>query len=351
MKPHTLNLKRRDLLLAASAAGGAALLGAPAFVRAQETKVKFILDWRMEGGAAPWLYTLEKGYFKQEGLDVTIDAGAGSAAAIQRLASGAYDISFGDFNSIIEFTSNNMADPNARIQGVYVVYENSPATVFTLKKNGIAKPKDLEGKKLGAPVFDGGRKAFPVFAKANGIDLSKISWTSMDPPLRETMLVRGEVDAITGFYFSGLISLLARGAKEEDIVSMIYANHGAQMYGSTIMSTPKYIKENPKVIAGFVKAFNRGLKETLAKPQEAISFVKKRDALIDETLELRRLKLILDNFVMTPGVKTAGLGNIDPARFEKFVATVTDGLGLKTPVPAGSLFTAEFLPPAADRKV
>jgi NitT/TauT family transport system substrate-binding protein len=347
----TVKSTRRSLIKAGACLGGAAMLGAPAVVLAQETKLRFILDWRMEGGAAPWLYTLEKGYFKNEGLDVTIDAGSGSSAAIQRVASGAYEIGFGDFNSIIEFMSNNAADPNARVQGVYVVYEQSPAAVFALKKSGIVKPKDLEGKKLGAPVFDGGRKAFPIFAKANGIDLAKINWTSMDAALRETMLVRGEVDAITGFYFSGLMSLLARGAKEEDIVSMRYMDHNARMYGSTIITTPKFAQANSKAVAGFVKAFNRGLKETLAKPQEALAFVKKRDALIDEALELRRWKLIADNFVLTPETKKSGLGDVDKARFATNVAQVVDALGLKTPVDPATVFTAQFLPAAAERKV
>ncbi len=346
-----LSVKRRSLIQSGLALSGAALIGVPSLVRAQETKLKFILDWRIEGGAAPWLYTLEKGYFKNEGLDVTIDAGSGSSAAIQRVASGAYEIGFGDFNSTIEFLSNNAADPNARVQGVYVVYEQSPATVFALKKSGIAKPKDLEGKKLGAPVFDAGRKAFPIFAKANGIDLAKINWTSMDAALRETMLARGEVDAITGFYFSGLLSLIGRGVKEEDIVTMRYMDHNAPMYGSTIITTPKFAAANPKAVAGFVRAFNRGLKESLAKPEEATSFVKKRDGLIDEALELRRLKLILNNFVATPGVKKNGLGDVDKTLFANNVAQVLEALGLKTPVDANTVFTAQFLPAAAERKV
>ena len=67
-----------------------------------------------------------------------------------------------------------------------MVYNNTPASVMALRKSGITKPADLTGKKLGAPVFDAGRRAFPIFAKANNI--GAVTWTAMDPTLRETML-------------------------------------------------------------------------------------------------------------------------------------------------------------------
>ncbi len=337
---------RRDALK--TAAAGSALVLAPA-LRAQEVAVKFTLDWRFEGPSAPFLMALEKGYFKAEKLNVTIDSGAGSPAAIQRVATGGYDMSFGDFSSLTEFYGNNPGIPGPA--AVYVVYERSPATVFALKGKGIAKPGDLVGKKLGAPVFDGGRKAFPIFAKANGIDPTKVQWTSMEPALRETMLVRGDVDAITGFYFTGMLSLIARGAKEEDIVAMQYKDHGVNLYGSGILASSEMIVKRPDVVRGFVKAFNRALKETIAKPEEAITFVKKRDGLINEQLELRRLKLCLDNFINTPAVKANGLGSLDRARLAETTKLVVSAFGLKSPVDPSVLFNPLFLPPAADRKI
>jgi NitT/TauT family transport system substrate-binding protein len=342
---HRRQFTRRDVLKSASA--GAAVIAAPSLALAQETSIRFTLDWRFEGPSAPFLMALEKGYFKAEKLNVTIDAGAGSPAAIQRVATGGYDMGFGDFGSLTEFYANNpgIAGPAA----VYVVYERSPAAVFTLKGKGISKPADLMGKKLGAPVFDAGRKSFPIFAKANGIDLSKIQWTSMEPALRETMLVRGDVDAVTGFYFTGLLSLIARGAKEEDIVAMQYKDYGVNLYGNALLASSEMLAKRPEAIKGFTRAFNRALKETVAKPQEAIGFVKKRDGLINEALELRRLKLCLDNFVATPEVKKNGLGTLDRTRLADTTRLVVEAFGLKNPVNATVMFNPLFIPPAAER--
>jgi NitT/TauT family transport system substrate-binding protein len=199
-----------------------------------QTPIKFQLDWRFEGPAALFLASTAKGYYKAAGLDVTIDAGNGSGGTVTRVASGTYDMGFADLAALMEFHANNPDAPNKPV-AVMMVYNNTPAAVLALKKSGITKPADLNGKKLGAPGFDAGRKAFPIFAKANNI--SGVQWTSMDPPLRETMLVRGDIEAITGFSFTSLLNLEARGVKTEDIVVLPYPAHGVKLYGNVIIAS------------------------------------------------------------------------------------------------------------------
>jgi NitT/TauT family transport system substrate-binding protein len=150
-------------------------------------QIKFQLDWRFEGPPrCSW--PAAKGYFKAAKLDVTIDAGNGSGGTVTRVASGTYDMGFADLAALMEFHANNPDAPNKPV-AVMMVYNNTPAAVLALKKSGIKTPADLNGKKLGAPVFDAGRRAFPIFAKANGIS-NACSGPAMDPPLRETMLAK-----------------------------------------------------------------------------------------------------------------------------------------------------------------
>ncbi|MFM7704582.1 MAG: ABC transporter substrate-binding protein, partial [Rubrivivax sp.] len=263
-------LTRRALLSAT-----VALLAAPAFA---QTPIKFQLDWRFEGPAALFLASTAKGHYKAAGLDVTIDAGNGSGGTVTRVASGTYDMGFADLAALMEFHANNPDAPNKPV-AVMMVYNNTPAAVLTLKKNNIKVPADLNGRKLGAPVFDAGRRGFPIFQKANGI--GSVAWTSMDPPLRETMLVRGDIDAITGFSFTSLLNLEARGVKTEDIVVMPYADHGVRLYGNVIIASPKLMRENPAAVKAFLSAFAKGAKEVMANPDPAIDYVKARDGIID----------------------------------------------------------------------
>jgi NitT/TauT family transport system substrate-binding protein len=317
---------------------------------AQETKVKFQLDWRFEGPAALFLVAKSKGYFAQEKLDVTIDAGNGSGNAVNRVASGSYDMGFADLAALMEFTANNPTAPSKPV-GVMMVYNDTPAAVLALKKSGIKSPADLTGKKLGAPVFDAGRRAFPIFAKANQLDAAKANWISMDPPLRETMLVRGDVDAITGFTFTSLLNLNARGIKDEDLVVMPLPQYGVKLYGNAIIASDAFVKQKPEAIKGFLRAFAKAAKDVMANPEEAIKSVKERDGLIDEKLELRRLKLAIGSSIATANAKAEGFGQVSAPRMSLMASQVSDAYNTKTRVDPNAVWNASFLPNKSELNV
>jgi len=335
------SLTRRTLL-------AAALLATPLLALAQTTPIKFQLDWRFEGPAALFLASSAKGYYKDAKLDVTIDAGNGSGGTVTRVASGTYDMGFADLAALMEFHANNPDAANKPV-AVMMVYNNTPAAVLTLKKNGITKPADLNGKKLGAPVFDAGRRGFPIFAKANGI--SGVQWTSMDPPLRETMLVRGDIDAITGFSFTSLLNLEARGVKTEDIVVLPYPSYGVKLYGNVIIASPKLMKENPAAVKAFLSAFLKGAKEVMVKPDEAIDYVKARDGIIDVALEKRRLRMAIDSVVISPDARSEGFGQVVPGRLALMASQVSDAFATKTRVDPGAVWTDAFLPSKAELNI
>ena len=317
---------------------------------AQDTKINFQLDWRFEGPASLFLLAKAKGYFAQEKLDVTIDVGNGSGNTVNRVASGTYQLGFADVAALIEFIGNNPTAPNKPV-AVMMVYDATPAAIFSLKKSGITKPSDLVGKKLGAPVFDAGRRAFPIFAKSTGIDASKVAWTSMDPPLRETMLVRGDVDAITGFYFTSLLNLNARGVKDQDIDVMMYPKHGVALYGNAIIASQELVKEKPEAIRAFLRAFTKATRDVLADPDASIRYVKERDALIDEALEKRRLRLAIDSVIATPSAKAEGFGGANPQRLGQMLFQVLSAFDIKNPVKPEQVFNASFLPPKSERMI
>ncbi len=338
-------MNKRNFLHSAVALAGLITLGS---AQAQTTPIKFQLDWRFEGPSALFLAPVAKGYFKDAKLDVTVDAGNGSGAAVTRVASGTYDLGFADLAALMEFHANNPDAPNKPV-AVMVVYNNTPASVMALKKSGIAKAADLTGKKMGAPVFDAGRRAFPIFQKANGI--GNVNWTAMDPPLRETMLARGDVDAITGFTFTSLLNLEARGVKIEDVVVLPYAENGVRLYGNVIIAHPKILKENPAAVKAFLSAFAKGAKEVLAKPEASIEFVKARDGIINTDLETRRLKLAIDTVINSPDARAEGFGQINPGRLSLMASQVSDAFNTKTRVNPDAVWNGSFLPAKAELNI
>ncbi|MGE8319184.1 MAG: ABC transporter substrate-binding protein [Comamonas sp.] len=306
--------------------------------------LKFQLDWRFEGPAAFFVHPEQKGYFKEAGLNVSVEAASG-AGAIQRVASGTHDLGFADLAALMEFHANN---PDAPIKpvAIMVIYNTTPASVMALKKSGITKAADLTGRKLGAPIFDAGRRSFPLFAQANGV--GDVQWSTMDPPLRETMLARGDLDAVTGYTFTSLLNLEARGIPREDVVVLPYATHGVQLYGNVIIASPRLIAEKPEAVRAFLRAFARGMKEAVAQPEAAIASMKAKDGLVNVPLEVKRLKLTIETAVDSAGARAEGFGRLRPERLQKMAEQVAKAYATKNPIPAAAVWNGSFLPGAAE---
>jgi NitT/TauT family transport system substrate-binding protein len=313
-----------------------------------QTHIAFTLDWKFQGPTAAFLVADAKGYFAEEGLSVTIDSGNGSAGAMTRVASGAYQMGFADINALVEFDVQN---PDQGVKGVMMVYDAAPFSLWTLKSSGIATPADIVGRTLGAPVFDASYKLFPAFAAAVGIDPAAVPRINMDPPLRETMLVQGQVDIISGHYFSSLLDLKSKGVAEEDLVHFLYADYGLDFYGNAVIASDAFIAENPEAVAAFLRAFLRGFKDVVADTEGAIETVYERDPLIDKTVESDRLALALEVNILTDWVEANGFGDIDPARMARAIDQLAAAYALPSKPAVEDIWTSAFLPPAAERKL
>jgi NitT/TauT family transport system substrate-binding protein len=331
-----------------SAAFIAALLLSGAALAQKTTPVRFALDWRFEGPAAPYFVAIDKGYYKAEGLDVTIDPGSGSVEGINRVASGAYDVGFADINILVKYRDNPR---NLPVKMVMMVYDTPAFSIVTLKKTGIAKPKDLEGRILGAPAGDGAWAQWPIFVQANKIDAAKVKVDNIGFPVREPMLAQGKVDAITGFWFSSYMNLKAQGIPDNEIVVLHMRDWGLDLYGNGIIANPDFMRFNPKAVQGFVRGTIKGIQETLRDPDGAIDSVMKRNQIAKRDVELERLKLSLQRNFVSPDVKKNGVGAVDMKRLERSIEQIGLTFQYTNKPKPGDIFTAQYLPAKEQRLV
>ncbi|MDR6104724.1 NitT/TauT family transport system substrate-binding protein [Agrobacterium larrymoorei] len=312
-----------------------------------DTPIKFTLDWKFEGPSAGFLLALDKGYFKAEGLDVTIDSGNGSVEAIPRVATGAYQMGFGDINSVMKFLDE---DPSQKVKAVYMVYERPTFAVVGRKSLGVTEdPKSLEGKKLGAPPPDGAFAQWKAFKEVAKIDDSKITIQSIGFPVREPMLAKGDVDAVFGFAFSVILNLKAQGISDDDIATILMAEHGLNLYGNSVLVNTDFAKENPQAVKGFLKALAKGFADAVKNPEEGVAAVLKRNETLNPDIELQRLNMANSMNIKTPYVIENGMGGVDQARLAASMETLKISIGLKGNVKAEQVFDASYLPPKEER--
>jgi len=192
-----MRISRRSLLKSSAAAGLVSATGLPLSAMAQDpTKISMILNWRYQGPQAWFFLAQDKGYFAEYGLEVQMDQGNGSGAAVGAVASGSYDTGFGDVNALIQLAATN---PDEAPICVYQMYNKPPFTVAVLSSSDIETAEDLQGKLLGGSANDGALKLWPAFTSVAGLDTSGVEITNFAPNLREQMLKGGQVDGVFGY--------------------------------------------------------------------------------------------------------------------------------------------------------
>jgi NitT/TauT family transport system substrate-binding protein len=332
----TSSASRRTFLRGAAAAGVVTAAGSrtrPA--RAATEKILFQLDWIPFGRHAPFYAALEKGFYADNGLDVSIAQGRGTIQGIRTLVAGQSQFIFQDIGVMLSVR----AKEGAKIKALACMYQKTPHTLFYIKGPNITKPKDIEGKKIAFSPGDSPKLMFPAFAKANGIDESKISWLSVDPNSKNAVLLNHQTEGMVTYLFT--LPVLQKAAQAGDQVgTFVYGDYGADFYSNGIGALEDYIRTKPDVTRNFVQATMAGVKFTLENPKEAIAMLKKHQPQLDDEVAVQEIAILKNLIMASPGKK---LGAMTREKMQETQDLMVRYLDIKTQVPVDEAFSNDFL--------
>jgi len=309
------------------------VFGAGTGLAAAADKVTFVTDFGFNGRHAYYFVALEKGYYAKQNLDVNIVRGQGSADAVKQVAAGSAQIGFADAAAVILARGNDQIPTKL----VAIVYAKPPHAVYVLKDSGIAKPKDLEGKKLADTAFSAVPKLFAAYAKAAGIDAAKVTWLVASSDTLPAMLTTGRADGIGQFTVGE--PLLAKAAAPKQVLALSYADAGLDLYSNGIIASDNIIKSNPDMVRRFVAATMQGLKDAIANPKEAGEIMHKHHRAVDADIAAGETKIV-GTLTDQPGLP---LGALDPARVQKAIEIVSGAFTLKNPVKPDDVYAPGFV--------
>ncbi|OSZ76342.1 ABC transporter substrate-binding protein [Hydrogenophaga sp. IBVHS1] len=338
---------QRRLFLTTSAAAVSALTAPAVWSQSTPklTPIKFTLDFRITGQTSPFFLAQQRGYYKDEGLDVSIDVGSGSVASITRIASGVYQMGLGDISSLVEFQASQIGTP--LVQAVYQYYNRAPFAIIGRKDRGITTDfRSLEGKKIAAAAVESTRRAWPMVARKLRVKDDYFQWSTTDFASRDNVVVRGDVDGATYFHDSA-VSLFAR-MKLDDLSILQYTQAGVNLYGNAILASNAMVTQNPTAVAGFLRATNRAIRESMADPAAAIAATKLREPILNEAVELERWR-ITRQYIAAADTRSHGVGDVLKRTLEQQVDEVVEVFGLKTRPGVEGVFNRAMLPPLSER--
>ena len=303
------------------------------------TDVTFSLDFIVLGRHAPFYVAIEKGYFKEENLNVNIIAAKGTAQAIQNVESGLAQIAFTDVASLVVARASG-----STVKVVSVIYQKAPFCFFSLDPGAnVTKLSQFEGLRVGSNSGSYISNIAKAMMRKEGLDPNKLTVESIEPSARIAMLATRKIPAIDFFIMTK--PAMERAVKDAKVTTFLFADHGLDLYSNGIGAKESYLKENPEVVKAFVRATLRGYQYALKHPVEAAELIQKHAKALNNQITVEELKIVED-LTVTPDVKKNGIGSFTAARMESSVAWMAENGGFpkeKAPKPQ-DVYATGFMP-------
>jgi len=298
-------------------------------------KVTFRLDTSYLPKHGIFFVALDKGFYREAGLDVTITPGTGSMGTVQTVAAGRDAFGFADAGTMILGRAQG-----AMVRSIGMIHAKSPFSVITLKKYNIKTPKELEGKSIASEPAGSSFIMLPIFFKLAGVDGSKVKVIPTDPTSKVPGLLAGRFDAVGSYLVSDPPVIVANG---EEPVVFAYSDYGFKMYSNGLIATDKLIKEDPGLVRRFVQATFKGIKYANDHPDEAAAILVKNVPEINIQAAKIGVELAC-KILWTDEAVANGIGYMTKEMWEVTQRNMVDYMGLKQPFPVEELYTNAFLP-------
>ncbi len=299
------------------------------------TKMNFQLNWKITGDHAPYYVATKKGWFEEEGLEVNILLGQGSAYTVQAVDTGKAEIGISDAPVPIKGRTQG-----AKVKIVGIIFDKHPNCMFFWKDSGIKKPQDIVGKTVAVPAADGHYVMWPAFAKQIGVDPASVKFVNIEPTAKPAALATKRADVVFELYTGK--PFMEKAVPPDQLGTILWSDYGFNAYAHSYITRDEVIQKNPEVLRKFLKAAYRGWDFTLKNPEEAIKILAEYQP-INQTDLLANLKLVME-FFKTDRYRKFGIGYIDPARMKDTIDTVGNYMGVKIDFKPEEAYSSQFLP-------
>jgi NitT/TauT family transport system substrate-binding protein len=298
-------------------------------------KIDYATSFGNFGRDAYVYVAIEKGYFAQANLDVSVTSGPGSVDNMKFVAAGRLDYAPVDIGALVVTRANE----GVPVRTISVVHQNTMSAILSLQESNIRRPADLVGKTLADSPASTVRVLFPLYARKAGIDPNQVRWRDAAPPALPALLAAKQVDGIGQFVVG---RPLVATAAQKPVAALRYSDFLPGLLGIGIIASDEKIRSNPGEVRRFTRAINRGLKYAIDNPNDAARILKKYQPLVNEQVAAQELR-IMKFFVETQGARKYGIGYIDPQKMKATTSVVASGFRLGSKISYRDIYAGGFV--------
>ena len=302
-------------------------------------KLKFRLDWKGGGQHALFYLGRQRGYFRDEGVDLEIYSGTGTSDSVKQVGIRAVDCALADALVVVQ-----AAEQRVPIKSVAAYYQTNPIVVISPKDKPIIEPRQLLGIKLGSKKGSATYQGLIALLTANNIRLEDL--TLVDIGFGVAPLLVRQVDAMMGFATSEPVQAESKGMP---VHLMPISDYGVDTYGLTLICNSTSMEQSPALVKAFLRAIRRSMQATIKDPGAGIDAVVREVEAADAVLEGKTLSRAM-TFWSNSETDAYGLGWQTQERWQRTIE-VTRKLGLlEKPLRPDQVFTNAFLDSANAKK-
>jgi NitT/TauT family transport system substrate-binding protein len=319
-------------------------------MQSPKASYRVLLNTSLSGPVAFFLLAQDKGYFRDQGIDVQFAGGPGAAAMVPMVRDGAYDIGYGDISALIERIARSA--PGTGPVAIFTTFNVVPFTIAVDARGPIRRPQDLVGKRIVGHASDAALLTFDLYAQAAGFDIRRVhvdgSMGGMGSAVRDMLSGQG-ADGVFGFVNTLIASAAPYGVEPASLRFLNWSDVLPEMYGNTLFVTREAFQRDRAVMAGLVRAVNQGLVDTAQNPASAIETLSRHSPGIDKAVNLRRLQGTLAIEMAHPEGRHLGIGDMDDQRLAKLIDRIVKLKALPRTPAVNEVFDRSFLPPLVQR--
>jgi NitT/TauT family transport system substrate-binding protein len=303
-----------------------------------------ILDFVPTGEYVPHYTALEKGFYRDEGLDVKILRGQGSGDTVKRIAAGQGEVGIADISALIAARANT----DVKVKAIALWYRRPPHGVFVRSDSPIKSGKELEGKKLAISPGNSHQILWPVFEKLVGLKPNSVTWVTMDAASMPPALIRGATDAVPFFVVhEARIRKVAQQQNADIRVLAAWSDLGFDVASTSLVAREETIAKDPDGLKAFLRATFKGADYAFRARhfEEGVGYVVKHHPEVDPDGAVGAAQ-VGARFVYAEEVTSGkvAVGQFEPARVEKTRDLYTQYLELKRKVSLEEIYTNDLLP-------